>query len=139
MKALVTSIFLTVAMLGYAQHGHQHRGMKDMSPEQWASLETKKLTLALDLNENQQQKIQEIQLEKAMTREAKKEERASSDTKPDADERYARMSDRLDRQIEVKEKMKDILNKEQYEKWGKLQLAREMKGKCKEHRGKPSR
>ncbi|MGB5692148.1 MAG: hypothetical protein WBM43_06020 [Flavobacteriaceae bacterium] len=139
MKALITSIFFAIAMLGYSQHGHQHKGMKDMSPEQRASLETKKLTLALDLSENQQQKIQEIHLEKAMAREAKKEERVSKDSKPDADESYVMMSERLDKQIEVKEKMKDILNKEQYEKWGELQLGREMKGKCKAHRGRPSR
>jgi methionine-rich copper-binding protein CopC len=139
MKALLISTFLALGMMGFAQHGPHQKGMKDMSPEQQASLETKKLTLALDLSENQQEQIQEIHLEKALAREAKKEERATRESKPNADERYAHMSERLDRQIEVKEQMKDILNKEQYQKWERLQLGREIKGKCKSHRGKPSR
>jgi len=139
MKALLVSIFLTLGMIGYAQHGPHHRGMKDMSAEQRATLETKKLTLALELNEKQQQEIQEIHLEKAIARDAMREERKEKDSKPDADERYAMKSEKLDRQIEMKNKMKTILNKDQFAKWEKLHLGKEMRGKCKPHKGKPSR
>ena len=140
MKTLLSSIFLALAMLGYSQHGPHHGGMKDMSAEQRASLETKKLTLALDLSKNQQQKIREIQLEHALKRDTKKEERGGErDVKPNADERYAMMSSRLDDQIEMKAQMKEILGKEQFEKWEKLHPGKKMRGKCKVHKGKPSR
>ena len=49
------------------------------------------------------------------------------------------MSERLDKQIAVKDQMKDILNKDQFEKWEKLNLARgssKMKGHCKVRRGR---
>ncbi len=139
MKTLLTSIFLALAMFGYSQHGPHHKGMKDMSAEQRASLETKKLALALDLSENQQKKIQEIHLERALKRDTRKEERKERDAKPDTDERYAMMSNRLDNQIEMKAQMKEILDNDQFEKWEKLQLGKEMKGRCKVHKGKSSR
>ncbi|MEN8788610.1 MAG: hypothetical protein ABF293_10295 [Flavobacteriaceae bacterium] len=139
MKTLLISTFLALGMLGYAQHAPHHKGMKDMSAEQIASLETKKLTLALDLSENQQQKIQELTLDHALKREAKREEQKAKDSKPDADERYDHLSSRLDSKIEMKAKMKEILNKEQFEKWEKLQIGKEKRGKCKSHKGKPTR
>ncbi|MGI9547732.1 MAG: hypothetical protein ACR2MM_10870, partial [Flavobacteriaceae bacterium] len=118
--------------------------MKDMNPEQVASLETKKLTLALDLTEQQQAEIRQIELENAEYRKAKMEERrAVKDSekaeKPSSDERYAMMSDRLDRKIDHKEKMKSILDKSQFEKWEKMRTPKNLRGKCKVHKGKPSR
>lgn len=144
MKTILTSILLIGCMTVFSQHGHHQRGMKEMSPEQVATLETKKLTLALDLTEQQQKEIYQIEFDNAEFRKARMEERkvAKADgkgEKPSSDDRYAVMSNRLDRQIAHKEKMKTILNKSQFEKWEKLQGKREMRGKCKVHKGKPSR
>ena len=139
MKALFAAVFMMAGIVGFSQRGPDHHPMKDMSPEQVATLETKKLTLALDLSEKQQQKIQAIHLEKATDRQARMEERKERDSKPDADERFEMMNDRLDKQIAVKDQMKDILSDEQFEKWEKLHLTRgkaKMKGRCKVHRGR---
>ena len=140
MKTLFMSLFLLVSIVGYSQRGHERGhgrdGYKDLSAEQIAQLETKKLTLALDLTEKQQQQVEELQMQKAVERKAKMEERKSRDAKPDADERYALMNERLDKQIEMKENMKSILNKEQFEKWEKLAAGKKMRGRCKVHKGK---
>lgn len=139
MKTLFAAVLMMTGLVGFSQRGHDHKAMNDMSPEQVATLETKKLTLALDLNEKQQQQVQEIHMEKAMERQARKEERKDRDSKPDADERFQMMNNRLDNQIAVKDQMKDILNNEQFEKWEKLNLTRgraKMKGRCKVHKGR---
>ena len=85
MKTLFAAVLMMTGIVGFAQRGPDHRPTKDMSPEQVATLETKKLTLALDLNEKQQQQIQEIHLEKAIDRQTRKEERKNRDSKPGAD------------------------------------------------------
>ena len=136
MKTALLSILLVTGLMGYSQRGPHHAGMKDMSADQVASIKTKKLTLALDLSEKQQQEIQEIHLEQAMERQTRREEGRNRDSKPDADERYAMINERLDRQIEMKEKMKGILGKEQFEKWEKLAATKEMRGRCKVRKGK---
>ena len=139
MKSLFVAVLMMTGIFGFSQRGSGHGAMKDMSPEQVATLETKKMTLALDLNEKQQQQIQEIHLDKAIERQTFRQERKARDSKPDADERFEIMSDRLDKQIAVKDQMKDILSNEQYEKWEKISLSRgksKMKGRCKVHRGR---
>ena len=140
MKTLFMSLFLLISVMGYSQRGHE-RGSerdryKDLSAEQIAQLETKKLTLALDLTEKQQEQINELQLVKAVERKTRMEERQSRDAKPDANERYAIMNNRLDKQIEMKENMKSILSKEQFEKWENLATDKKMRGRCKVHRGR---
>ena len=132
MKTFFAIVLIMTGVTGFSQHKHDRMGMKDMTPEQVANLETKKMTLALDLTEKQQGQIQQINLEKAIDRKARMEERKErGDAKPDADERYALMNERLDKQIAMKEQMKDILDKDQYDKWEKLSFAKARKGHCK--------
>lgn len=92
-----------------------------MTAEELATIQTKKMTLALDLNDAQQTKINAINLEEAKLRKsimeerkAMKEEERKEMTK---DQRVAKMNERLDRQIATKAKMKEILTEEQYTKW----------------------
>ena len=142
MKALFATVLLLAGLAGYSQRGPAHGSMKDMSPEQVATLETKKMTLALDLTEKQQQEIQAIHMEKAIERQTRMEERKNRDEKPDADERFQMMNDRLDKQIAMKDQMRDILDKDQFEKWEKLNLTRGRsmnKGRCKGHKGRSHR
>ena len=140
MKSLVTITLLLTGLVGMSQHRPHDRGHADLTPEQMATIKTKKMTLSLDLNEKQRTEVQEIHLEQAELRLAKKEERKAREEKPTADERYAAMNERLDRQIEIKAQMKEILNKDQYAKWEELQTAREMKGRCRvHHKGRSAR
>lgn len=100
------------------------QGMKDFTPEEMAQLQTKKMTLDLDLTASQQKKIEKLNLEKATDRKAKMEARqakmkAGKGEKPSKEERLAMMNERLDKQMETKKKMKQILNDDQFEKWEK--------------------
>lgn len=118
--------------------------MKDLSPEQVATLQTKRMTLALDLTQDQQTKIQAINLEQAKERKARMEERKAAREKgeakkPTAEERYAMENERLDKMIALKTEMKEILSEEQYQKWQKMAHHRKKKGDDRREKGRPSK
>jgi len=122
MKNLIVILTVLVSLNGFAQR----RGGEKLSPEQMATLSTKKMTLALDLNESQQAKVYELNLDNASKRQSKQTElkalRASDDRKkPTKDEQFAMRSEMLDHQIAQKTKMQAILNKDQFTKWEKMQ------------------
>lgn len=129
------------------QDGQRERmeTIKDLSPDEIATLRTKKMTLHLDLNEAQQNKIQDLFLEEAKMRKAKMEEhkamKESSETKTfTKEDKYKMMNDRLDHQIEVKQKIKSILNADQFEKWeasmGKMEHKRPGEKKIEKEKNK---
>ncbi|MEX0290055.1 MAG: hypothetical protein AB3N14_13175 [Flavobacteriaceae bacterium] len=124
MKNVIVTMALMVGLVGFAQRG-EHRGMSDLSPEQMAILQTKKLTLALDLSEDQQEVIQELSEENAIALkeriDARKASREEGKEKPSSEERFNKQVERLDRAIAHKAKMKEILTEEQYQKWEKMQ------------------
>ena len=93
----------------------------DYSPEETAQLQSKKLTLKLDLNSKQQKEVSDLFLEQAKLRQSQKETYLESKAKEEnktfsKEERFKMANARLDQQIEMKKKMKDILSAEQYEK-----------------------
>ncbi len=93
---------------------------KEMSAEETAQIQTKKLTLELDLTESQQKEVNALLLEQAKARAEKKENfNKNSETKPviTKEDRVKLVNERLDGQIAMKAKMKTILNAEQYAKW----------------------
>lgn len=103
----------------------QKREMKDINPEQFATLSTKKMTLDLDLNESQQTKIYALNLENATARKSKMEAhrkamQAGEPKKMTSEDRYAMQNEMLDHQIAQKKKMKGILSAVQFEKWEKM-------------------
>jgi hypothetical protein len=119
MKNLILVIALTLSSLTFAQN----RKGSEMTPEQQAEIQTKRLTLELDLNSNQQKEVKAIILEQAKKREALKAEmkaKREKDEKLSTDERYEKQSDRLDNQIELKAKMKKVLTHEQMKKWEEM-------------------
>lgn len=137
MKNVALVVMLLVGMTTMAQKGKgDHRGaMKDLTPEQVATLQTKQMTLVLDLSEAQQSKIQAVNLANAELRKAKMEERKAAKKegdakKPTSEERYAMKNEMLDQQIALKAEMKKILSEDQFEKWTKMK-----RGKRKHHRG----
>lgn len=91
---------------------------KDLTPEQIASLQTKKMTLHLDLTEKQQVEVEKLNLEIAIKR---KEMAADRKDKKDLsnDERVAMREHMLDEQIATKKKFKAILTEAQFSKWEK--------------------
>ncbi len=146
MKKIFIAMFAIASISAMAQEGPQRgrqNNMEDLTPEQVATLQTKKMTLALDLSKAQQEAVHKIQLENATLMRAKREEgrklqEGEKPAKRTQEERFARQNERLDHQIAQKEKMKKILSPEQYEKWEKtMHHQRKHKGARKE--GKPNR
>ncbi len=137
-------MFTIASLTAMAQEGPD-RGPRDgkdqLTPEQMATLQTKKMTLALDLSSAQQKQIQQFHLENAKLRKEKMEAVKGKRKDLSAEERYAHQSDRLDHMIAQKEKMKKILNEDQFSKWEKEMSHRKHKGRKghkgqREHRGK---
>ncbi|MEZ4797939.1 MAG: hypothetical protein R2785_12315 [Flavobacteriaceae bacterium] len=98
--------------------------LNDFSPEEIATLQTKKMALHLDLSEAQQKQIQALHLEQAKARKVqmeamKKMREEGKELQLSKEERFDRANKQLDNKIAMKAKMKDILSKEQYEKWEK--------------------
>jgi len=94
--------------------------IQQFKPEDIAQIQTKKMTLHLDLTEAQQKKIMALNLEKAKKRKAKIEARSKKKKeKPTQEERLKMINEKLDAQIETKKQMKKILTAEQLEKWEK--------------------
>lgn len=110
--------------------------MMDLSAEDAAALQTKKMTLHLDLNKSQQAEIKKINLEnatkrKAMMAERKARKESGEIQKPTQEQRLEMVNTKLDRKIAMKAKMKNILDKEQYTKWEKAQMQNTRNGKNK--------
>ncbi|MEZ4803643.1 MAG: hypothetical protein R2797_12800 [Gelidibacter sp.] len=97
---------------------------QEMTPEEIAQLQTKKMTLHLDLTSAQQSEVEKLLLAEAKERKAKMETfkaKKEAGEKPTKDERVKMENARLDHEIEFKKKMKAILNAEQYEKFDTMQ------------------
>ncbi|MBA6154063.1 hypothetical protein [Gelidibacter maritimus] len=140
MKKLIMILIAVATFQVSAQD--QKRDMKkqrtsskmNYSPEEMAQLKSKKLTLKLDLDTNQQNEVADLYLKQAQLRQSKKEAYLQGNTKGDRKdfskaERLKMANARLDQKIEMKRKMKDILSEEQYKKWGKMNQKRHHKSK----------
>ncbi|SFZ93268.1 hypothetical protein SAMN05428642_10335 [Flaviramulus basaltis] len=146
MKKLILIAIAFIGMQAIAQDAPKEtprnhdrsKKMMNLSAEEIATLQTKKMTLHLDLNKSQQAKIQKMNFENATKRKemmanfkAKKE--SGELKKPTDEDRFKMKNAKLDHQIAMKAKMKDILNEEQFAKWEKGQMRMAMKGKQKKH------
>ncbi|WP_299683748.1 hypothetical protein [uncultured Dokdonia sp.] len=133
MKHILTAIVLCLTITATAQRG-QHEKRAQLSAEQQATLQTKKMTLALDLSDQQANKIYNIQLEQAKKRKAfiaeRKKEGRSELTK---EQRFELKTRKLDHMIAIQKEMKTILTTEQFEKWQKLKHKSKQKRKNKHH------
>jgi periplasmic protein CpxP/Spy len=149
MKKLVLIAIALVSLQAIAQ---DHKGMlqkgeqkvrsqmiKDFNPEQIALLQTKKMTLHLDLTKAQQEEIQKINLANATERKAKMEARRKmreNGNMLSKEDRFNIMNERLDKRIAHKKQMQNILTKEQFEKLEKDVKNKHMKQCAKKQRSK---
>ena len=122
-KLLILAVALLSFQLTTAQQDgnrqmkrQQYNKMQDKSPEETAELKAKRMTLNLDLSDKQQEQVYNLFLENEKERRAQREANQGKSDKPSQEEIE---SIRLDKQIEMKRKLKDILNEEQYTKWEK--------------------
>lgn len=112
------------------QNNKQQR--PQFSAEQHSELAVKKMTLALDLNEKQQNQIKPLLLAQATQHKAAMEKMKAARVnkqRPSEDELFAMKNQQLDHQIAMKKAMKEILTKEQFEEFEKMVKMRKMKGK----------
>lgn len=138
MKRLVVMVVLLTSLGAVAQKNEGQRSRKgpkmDLTAEQMATLHTKRMTLALDLTKAQQEKIMKFHLDEAKSRKEKWEEmKAKKESgewqKPTSEERFKMENARLDHQIAIQTKMKEILDDEQYQSWKKMKKQKAMHGK----------
>ncbi|MDX1327045.1 MAG: hypothetical protein R3299_05015 [Arenibacter sp.] len=128
MKKLVFTMVLLLGFTAFAQTGNR-KGMKDLTPQQMATLQTKKMTLALDLTDAQQAQIQKLNLENATARVERRKEiqakRESGEIKPlSSEQRYELRVAHLDHQIAQRQQLQKILSKEQFIIWNKINTKR---------------
>jgi protein CpxP len=135
MKKLATILILvfafTITVQAQKKGKHTERSPK-LAVEQYANLAVKKMTLGLDLTDKQQSQIKPLITAQAAARKAAMESRKenrTADKKPSADEIYAMRSAQLDNQIAFKNKLRNILNKEQFEKFEQMKNNRKEKGR----------
>ncbi|WP_418511805.1 hypothetical protein [Corallibacter sp.] len=135
MKKLVIIALAFVSVQAMAQdrkhrNGDRQDKMAQYTPEQIAELQTKQMTLELDLSDAQQKDVQKINLENAQLRkqamDKRREMKENNAERPSKEAMLKYKNDKLDQQIATKRKMKDILNEEQYSKWEKSLEKRSM-------------
>ncbi len=136
MKKVICIVALFVGFLGMAQEGKQHhqkeRLLKELSVEQLATLRTKKMALALDLDQQQFDQVMQMQVENVAFHKAKAAERAENkedQKRPTAQERYQRVNERLDRQLAQEQQLKELLTQEQYALWKQMKIEKHAHGK----------
>ena len=132
---LLTGVLLTAQERRPQMHHHKHN---DLTAEQRATLQTKHLTLVLDLTDSQQKQVQKLKLEQEELRQSKraemKERREANDEKRiSTEERYEHEVERLDQMIAFKAEMKSILNQSQYEKWERMQHHKKKQSRSRKH------
>lgn len=131
MKNLVVVALVFFTLTGFAQKKHKQKHnckemvqqREDISAEDMASLQSKKMTLHLDLNAAQQEKVYAILLEQAKDKKAHKAKhlaKKAENNKPTKAEFLKNKHQKLDKQIAMKRKMKSILTANQYEKFEKM-------------------
>ena len=127
MKKLIITAVLLIGLSAFAQEQAKNSGrekLEQMTPQQKNELRLKKLTLDLSLSASQQKEMGKIIAEMEAKREGFKKERLAkkeAGTNLTKDELFAMRTKRLDEKIAAKERVKKILDANQFEKWEKMQ------------------
>lgn len=127
MKKFSLLVALLIAVGAFAQkRGHEKKDA--FTPEQKTKLMVMKMSLELDLTEKQEAKITPIVAEKvnkmeermAKFKDHKKGERPER-KEISSEEKFKMALDHLEEQKALQNKMKNILDKDQYAQWKKMQ------------------
>ena len=122
-KSLVIGGLMAIITMGaFAQNQKREFKKSELTPEQVAELQTKKMTLGLELTEAQQKEVYNLKKDQAIIRESKRKEMMAlreKGEKPINKNSFERRNSRLDAQLAHQKEMKNILNEGQYETWKK--------------------
>ena len=137
MKKLV-GLSVIVILFSLTMNAQVKKGKKrqasEFTSEQIATLQAKKMALRIDLDANQQKAVHKVLLKAAEERQNFRKEnmqKRKDGVKPTSEERFNMENIRLEKQLAHKNEMKKILNKDQYEKWQKVQVLKMRQGKKK--------
>jgi periplasmic protein CpxP/Spy len=122
MKKLMIIALAFITTIGFSQDRERNQEMRqkmqqerqNLTPEQRAELNTKRLTIELDLTEAQQKEMLNLQLEMAKERAVKKQEMKN---KSEEVGYYEKANKRMDNRKAHQDKMKAILSGSQYNTW----------------------
>lgn len=133
MKRLILPLLLSVFIFGNAQTEKQsdvattrqaqyqkRAHYAKMTPAERANLQTKRMTLHLDLTESQQKSVNALLLKQNENRDkffAEATKNGESGKQFTDAERYQHQASRLDDQIAFQKEMKSILDEKQYGQW----------------------
>lgn len=127
MKNLAGIVVLVFAFTFTVQAQKKRDIGSKLTIEQQTTLALKKMTLVLDLSDKQQLQIKPIIMSKITNKNEFIEKRKAArekKEKPTSDEVFAIKNKQLDHQISMKNSIKNILNKEQFEKFEKMHKSR---------------
>lgn len=128
MKKTASIILVALISLStFAQEPQRKQKRHDFTADQMAEIQTKKMTLHLDLTEKQQKQIFEINKINATERKLKMQELKAvkhSEKELSSEEIFTKKSTSLDKMIAHKDEMKKVLNEEQFQKWEKSKKRR---------------
>ncbi len=118
--AILVVVFLVTTMANAQIGNKQFNSQLNFTPDQIATLQTKRMVLNLDLDKNQQEAIFNLKKEQAITRQAMRKamlEQRLNGVLPSSEDIFQLKSSRLDRMQQNKIAMQKILSQEQFSKW----------------------
>ena len=143
LAGLVSIILLFSMTMDAQERKERKRKGSDLSTEQTATLKTKKMTMFLDLNQQQQKEVYNLLKEQGDLRQSKRaefREKRKEGVELTSDEKFQMQNAQLDQQIKNKAIMKNILSKDQFEKFEKANMRkRQAMHKKMESKGKGKR
>jgi hypothetical protein len=121
MKKLMIILLLGSSLLSFGQkEGKQRKVYEDFSTEQHAILQTKKMALELDLNDNQQKQLLDLNKKWAEVKAKKRAEMKSLNKEEmSSTDRFNHMNTMLDEKLAHQNELKKILDEDQYNSWKK--------------------
>jgi len=128
---LALVLLLTVCVNAQRQQHQRNNADLNQTPEQIATLQSKKMALALDLDKKQLDAVYNLMKENAdesVKLRAEMKAKRQDGNKLDNSQKFELKNNRLDKQIAHKSEMKNILNAEQYQKWGEMNAQKNRKG-----------
>lgn len=131
MKTWMLACLLLAGLSVAAQHmprkGHGRQHMQELPADELAVLQSKQMTLALDLSAAQEQQLRQLLPGRIEARRAMREAyRKDTTGMADPHQRYQRMIERLDSEIAFRRELKKILGEAPYEQWKQAQTPRKM-------------
>lgn len=119
---------LCALLIGFGVHAQQrshkqaHRGeaQTELSSEERATIQSKRMTLALGLDKGQQDQMVSLlkkQLDERIEMRKRTETDSQTDNVKDSEKRFERLNARLDREIAFQKDLRGILSDSQFEQW----------------------